>query len=159
MTLAPAPGRHSAAEVFRVALELGLTSFGGPIAYLGYFERSYVCEPDWLSAGKYAGLVALCQMLPGCRGRPAARSASWWACGARVGPGRRRLGLALPFLRCAVVRLCTGSAANAGSDFQRRAARPLTRRSRNRGAAGLEHGAEAVPGRAAPRVAFTAAVY
>ncbi len=58
-------GRHSAAEVFRVTLGLGLTSFGGPIAHLGYFERAYVRERGWLSAEEYAGLVALCQMLPG----------------------------------------------------------------------------------------------
>jgi chromate transporter len=60
-----AAGQHGAGEVFRVALGLGLTSFGGPIAHLGYFERVYVRERHWLSADEYAGLVALCQMLPG----------------------------------------------------------------------------------------------
>lgn len=59
------PERHGAGEVFRVTLGLGLTSFGGPIAHLGYFERAYVRERQWLSADEYAGLVALCQMLPG----------------------------------------------------------------------------------------------
>jgi chromate transporter len=59
------PSRHGAGEVFRVTLGLGLTSFGGPIAHLGYFERVYVRERRWLSADEYAGLVALCQMLPG----------------------------------------------------------------------------------------------
>ena len=59
------PGRGSAGEVFSVALRLGLTSFGGPIAHLGYFERTYVRERRWLSADEYAGLVALCQMVPG----------------------------------------------------------------------------------------------
>ena len=54
-----------AAEVLRVALRLGLTSFGGPIAHLGYFERVYVRERGWLSAEQYAALVALCQILPG----------------------------------------------------------------------------------------------
>lgn len=48
-----------------MALGLGLTSFGGPIAHLGYFERTYVQRRKWLSADDYAGLVALCQMLPG----------------------------------------------------------------------------------------------
>jgi chromate transporter len=48
-----------------VALGLGLTSFGGPIAHLGYFEGTYVRQRRWLSADEYAGLVALCQMLPG----------------------------------------------------------------------------------------------
>jgi len=52
-------------KVLRVALGLGLTSFGGPIARLGYFERAYVRERHWLSAEEYVGLVALCQMLPG----------------------------------------------------------------------------------------------
>jgi len=59
------PRQHGAGEVFRVALGLGLTSFGGPIAHLGYFKRAYVREQRWLSAEEFAGLVALCQMLPG----------------------------------------------------------------------------------------------
>ena len=58
--------RHGdAGEVFAVALGLWLTSFGGPIAHLGYFEDTYVRQRRWLSADEYAGLVALCQMLPG----------------------------------------------------------------------------------------------
>src|SRR5579859_544255 len=57
--------RGSAGEVFATALGLGLTSFGGPIAHLGYFERTYVRQRQWLSADEYAGLVALCQMAPG----------------------------------------------------------------------------------------------
>ena len=60
-----APRRGGALEVFLVALGLGLTSFGGPIAHLGYFERTYVQRRRWLSAEDYAGLVALCQMIPG----------------------------------------------------------------------------------------------
>jgi len=59
------PTRGSAAEVFRVALRLGLISFGGPIAHFGYFERAYVRERKWLSADEFAGLVALCLLLPG----------------------------------------------------------------------------------------------
>ncbi|HEY2482220.1 MAG TPA: chromate efflux transporter [Caulobacteraceae bacterium] len=59
------PARGTALEVFRVALGLGLTSFGGPIAHLGYFERTYVRRRHWLSAEDFAGLVALCQMVPG----------------------------------------------------------------------------------------------
>jgi chromate transporter len=51
--------------VFAVALRLGLTSFGGPVAHLGYFERTYVRSRRWLSSDEYAGLVALCQLLPG----------------------------------------------------------------------------------------------
>jgi len=59
------PARGAALEVFAVSLGLGLTSFGGPIAHLGYFERAYVQRRRWLSADDYAGLVALCQMIPG----------------------------------------------------------------------------------------------
>jgi chromate transporter len=62
---AVAARRGSAGEVFRVALRLGLTSFGGPIAHLGYYERTYVRERQWLSPEEYGGLVALCQMVPG----------------------------------------------------------------------------------------------
>ena len=54
-----------AAEVFRAALKLGLTSFGGPIAHIGYFERTYVQQRHWLTSEQYGSLVALCQMLPG----------------------------------------------------------------------------------------------
>jgi len=58
-------GRGRAGEVFLVALRLGLTSFGGPIAHLGYFERTYVRERQWLTPDEYGGLGALCQMVPG----------------------------------------------------------------------------------------------
>lgn len=56
---------RAAAEVFAVALGLGLTAFGGPVAHLGYFERTYVRRRRWLSTQDYAGIVALCQTLPG----------------------------------------------------------------------------------------------
>jgi len=62
---APRSPRGHPAEVLRVALRLGLTSFGGPIAHLGYFERTYVRELGWLSAEQYGALVGLCQILPG----------------------------------------------------------------------------------------------
>jgi chromate transporter len=52
-------------EVFLVALRLGLTSFGGPIAHLGYFRDEYVVRRKWLDDPTYAGVVALCQVLPG----------------------------------------------------------------------------------------------
>jgi chromate transporter len=51
--------------VLRVTLGLGLTSFGGPIAHIGYFERAYVRRRGWLSAEEFAALVGLCQLLPG----------------------------------------------------------------------------------------------
>lgn len=52
-------------EVLGVALRLGLTSFGGPIAHLGYFRDEYVVRRKWLDEKSYADLVALCQFLPG----------------------------------------------------------------------------------------------
>jgi chromate transporter len=54
-----------ASEVLLASLQLGLTSFGGPIAHLGYFERAYVRQRKWLTGDEYAGVVALCQALPG----------------------------------------------------------------------------------------------
>ncbi len=52
-------------EVFHAFLLLGLTSFGGPIAHLGYFRTEFVERRRWLSEQAYADLVALCQFLPG----------------------------------------------------------------------------------------------
>ena len=52
-------------EVLAVAFRLGLTSFGGPIAHLGYFHDEYVVRRKWLDERSYADLVALCQFLPG----------------------------------------------------------------------------------------------
>ncbi len=52
-------------EVFRVFLKLGMTSFGGPIAHLGYFRAELVERRRWLTEKNYADLVALSQFLPG----------------------------------------------------------------------------------------------
>ncbi|WP_398467390.1 chromate efflux transporter [Tardiphaga sp.] len=52
-------------EVFLVFLKLGLTSFGGPVAHLGYFRSEIVEKRKWLSESNYADIVALCQFLPG----------------------------------------------------------------------------------------------
>ena len=52
-------------EVLRVFLRLGLTSFGGPVAHLGYFRNAFVVERGWLDERAYADIVALCQFLPG----------------------------------------------------------------------------------------------
>jgi chromate transporter len=52
-------------EVFTAFLKLGLTSFGGPIAHLGYFRNELVVRRKWLDETIYADLVALCQFLPG----------------------------------------------------------------------------------------------
>lgn len=51
--------------VFITFLRLGLTSFGGPVAHLGYFREEFVVRQRWLSEQAYADLVALCQFLPG----------------------------------------------------------------------------------------------
>ncbi|MDH1054573.1 chromate efflux transporter [Aquipseudomonas alcaligenes] len=51
--------------VFLIFLRLGLTSFGGPVAHLGYFRDEFVVRRHWLSERSYADLVALCQFLPG----------------------------------------------------------------------------------------------
>jgi chromate transporter len=53
------------AEIFAAFLKLGLTSFGGPIAHLGYFRAEFVERRKWLSESSYADVVALCQFLPG----------------------------------------------------------------------------------------------
>ncbi len=56
----PGPGR-----IFAEFLRLGLTSFGGPVAHLGYFREAFVRRLGWMEEGVYADLVALCQFLPG----------------------------------------------------------------------------------------------
>ena len=57
--------RGTALGVLAVALRLGLTSFGGPIAHIGYFRREYVERRSWIDEHSFADLVALCQFLPG----------------------------------------------------------------------------------------------
>jgi chromate transporter len=57
--------RGSGVEVFLAFLKLGLTSFGGPIAHLGYFRAEFVERRGWLDDKRYSDLVALCQFLPG----------------------------------------------------------------------------------------------
>jgi chromate transporter len=57
--------RDSVSTIFRVFLALGLTSFGGPIAHLGYFRREFVERRKWLTESAFVDLVALCQFLPG----------------------------------------------------------------------------------------------
>lgn len=61
----PDPTKGSPSDVFRVFLKLGLTSFGGPIAHLGYFRNELVVRRKWIDEAGYADLVALCQFLPG----------------------------------------------------------------------------------------------
>lgn len=62
--------------IFMLFFKLGCTAFGGPIAHLGYFQRTFVEEKQWLSAQEYSELIALCNFLPG----PPARKSAWrWA--------------------------------------------------------------------------------
>src|ERR1700746_1173725 len=68
-TVAAAPGAEqqhgSSTEVFRVFLRLGLTSFGGPVAHLGYFRAEFVERRRWLDEPAYADIVSVCPFLPG----------------------------------------------------------------------------------------------
>ena len=57
--------RNSPWSVFLIFIRLGLTSFGGPIAHLGYFRDEFVTRRRWLTDRSYGDLVALCQFLPG----------------------------------------------------------------------------------------------
>jgi chromate transporter len=59
------PHRGNPFEVLWAFLVLGLTSFGGPVAHLGYFRTEFVERRRWLDDRSYADLVALCQFLPG----------------------------------------------------------------------------------------------
>ncbi len=58
-------GRAAAGEVFLAFLKLGLTSFGGPIAHIGYYRGEFVARRGWLTERAFADLVALAQFLPG----------------------------------------------------------------------------------------------
>lgn len=61
----PHPPRLPPTRIFLAFLALGLTSFGGPVAHIGYFRDAFVVRRKWLDERAYADLVALCQMLPG----------------------------------------------------------------------------------------------
>lgn len=60
----PAP-KGSVAEVFRAFLVLGLTSFGGPVAHIGFYRNAFVLRRKWLDDRAFADLMAMCQFLPG----------------------------------------------------------------------------------------------
>lgn len=64
-TVAERSGQGTPGEVFLAFLKLGLTSFGGPIAHLGYFRDELVVRRKWIDEAGYADLVAVCQFLPG----------------------------------------------------------------------------------------------
>jgi chromate transporter len=52
-------------EVFKVFLQLGMTSFGGPAAHIGYFRHAFVEQRQWLNESQFAQLLAISQFLPG----------------------------------------------------------------------------------------------
>src|SRR6185503_15770879 len=58
-------GNSRALEVLLIFLRLGCTSFGGPVAHIGYFRAEFVERRRWLHEGGFADLVALCQFMPG----------------------------------------------------------------------------------------------
>ncbi len=55
----------SLSHTFQVFLRWGLTSFGGPVAHIGYFHKTFVQELRWLAEREFSNLVAICQFLPG----------------------------------------------------------------------------------------------
>jgi len=61
----PAQHRDGFLAILLIFLRLGLTSFGGPVAHLGYFREEFVARRKWLGEAAYADLVALAQFLPG----------------------------------------------------------------------------------------------
>jgi len=73
----------SVLEVFRAFLPLGLTSFGGPVAHIGYFRNAFVSRRGWLDDRSFADLLAMCQFLPG----PASSQMGMAIGLARAGPG------------------------------------------------------------------------
>lgn len=60
-----APTRDSWLSVFLTFLRLGLTSFGGPVAHLGYFRSEFIERRKWIDEAVYTDIIALCQFLPG----------------------------------------------------------------------------------------------
>src|SRR5579863_2269349 len=65
LAAAAEPGRGNHLQIFLIFLRLGLTSFGGPIAHLGYFRQEFVERRKWISEATFADLLALCNFLPG----------------------------------------------------------------------------------------------
>jgi chromate transporter len=95
-------------EVFAVFLRLGLTSFGGPVAHLGYFRQDIVVRRGWLDEHAYADLVALCQFLPG----PASSQVG-------IGIGLSRAGYAGALAAWAGFTLPSGSASKGSGRISR----------------------------------------
>jgi chromate transporter len=88
----PADERKAPAwPVFLAALQLGCSAFGGPIAHLGIFRRSYVEQRRWIDPDTFASIVALCQVLPGPTSGQTGFLIDWYRagwCGAFAGDGK-----------------------------------------------------------------------
>lgn len=78
-----APQRAGPTEVFLAFLKLGCTSFGGPIAHLGYFRNEFVTVRRWIDEEAYADLIALCQLLPGPASSQVGMALGWRRAGWR----------------------------------------------------------------------------
>ena len=100
------PSGHAVA-VFLVFLRLGCTSFGGPVAHIGFFRHEFVQRRRWLSDAAYADLVALCQFLPGPASSQVGMALGLMRAG-RLGMLVAWLGFTLPsaLLMLALVYLC-----------------------------------------------------
>ncbi len=78
--------QRSSLEVLLIFLRLGCTSFGGPVAHIGYFRAEFVERRRWVTEGGFADLVALCQFMPG--------------------PASSQLGMSLGLLRAGPLGMC-----------------------------------------------------
>lgn len=85
MDSAAARGDGSAIAVLLASFWQGCSAFGGPIAHLGYFERNYVVRRRWIGTEEYAGIVALCQLLPGPTSSQVGFLVGWHRAGWRGG--------------------------------------------------------------------------
>lgn len=108
-------GPGTISEVGRVFLKLGLTSFGGPVAHLGYFRRECVARRGWLSDEAYADTVALCQFLPG----PASSQVAFALGMRRAGLGGAMAASACFLMPSAVLMIGFAYATEAMGDFGR----------------------------------------
>lgn len=88
-------GNHKLFEIFVTFLKLGLTSFGGPIAHLGYFRKELVQRRQWVSDETYAQILALSQFLPGPASSQTAFALGWQR-GGPAGAMMATLGFTLP---------------------------------------------------------------
>ena len=80
--IAPMTDSHSLPEIARAFLRLGLTSFGGPVAHLGYLRDDLILRRRWISDARYAEIVALSQFLPGPASSQTAFALGWQRGGA-----------------------------------------------------------------------------